>query len=214
MKSNPSYKWLDIRTLFTKIINEKNKSSKIETINYFTAPIQAKLSKDGVRSCENQQNYIACLEHQRVNNLPVTPKINIIQGSYKIRKGEYYSYEDPVNFDNKISVWVAEEKKTDVAIASELIKDAFKNEFEQAVIVSNDSDLAPALEIVKKEFPEKLLGLIAPISSGSKSNLSSELKKNISWHKRGFSNEELKQAQLPDTVITRKRKIIKPNEWM
>ena len=44
-----------------------------------------------------------------------------------------------------------EEKGADVSLASNLIHDAHRGLFDRAVIISNDSDLAEALRIVKEE---------------------------------------------------------------
>src|SRR6185312_1395180 len=59
--------------------------------------------------------------------------------------------------------WIAhEEKETDVAIAVELVADAFLNAFDRALIISADSDLAPAIKTVQKHFPAKAVNVIAP----------------------------------------------------
>ena len=60
-------------------------------------------------------------------------------------------------------VWVAhEEKETDVAIATYLVSDAFRGRFERALVVSADSDLAPAIKCVREHFPRKSVNVIAP----------------------------------------------------
>ena len=59
--------------------------------------------------------------------------------------------------------WVGhEEKESDVAMATQLVADAFRNKFERALIITADSDIAPALRVIKAEFPEKALDVIAP----------------------------------------------------
>jgi len=44
---------------------------------------------------------------------------------------------------------------SDVNIASELLRDAFLNRFDTALIVSADADLQPPINIIKEEFPQK-----------------------------------------------------------
>ena len=56
-----------------------------------------------------------------------------------------------------------EEKETDVNIALYLVRDAFEDLFDRAIVVSGDSDLAPALRMVRQKFPAKELRVIAPI---------------------------------------------------
>ena len=48
-----------------------------------------------------------------------------------------------------------EEKQTDVSIAGYLIKGAFFGNYDTAFLMTNDTDLIPAIEIVKEVFPEK-----------------------------------------------------------
>ena len=50
----------------------------------------------------------------------------------------------------KIPIYKTEEKGSDVNLALHLLNDAWLNAFDCAVIVSNDSDLAPALKMVKE----------------------------------------------------------------
>ena len=47
-----------------------------------------------------------------------------------------------------------EEKRTDVNIAIKILEDAFLWKYERAIIMSWDSDIVPAIESVKKNFPK------------------------------------------------------------
>ena len=55
-----------------------------------------------------------------------------------------------------------EEKETDVNIALCLLRDGFQDGFDRALIVSGDSDLAPAVRMVRQLFPQKEVRIIAP----------------------------------------------------
>jgi len=55
-----------------------------------------------------------------------------------------------------------EEKETDVHIASRLVADAYRDRFDRALLITADSDLAPALDIVRNAFPKKKLFVVAP----------------------------------------------------
>lgn len=55
-----------------------------------------------------------------------------------------------------------EEKETDVNIASYLIELAYQNVFDRVLIISNDSDLGPAIRLIRKRFPNKRITTIAP----------------------------------------------------
>lgn len=54
-----------------------------------------------------------------------------------------------------------EEKGSDVNLAVHLVNDGWHNRFDCAIIVSNDSDLAEALKIVKTELRKKI-GVLVP----------------------------------------------------
>lgn len=59
--------------------------------------------------------------------------------------------------------WVGhEEKETDVNIALFLLNLAYEDQFDRALVISNDSDLAPAIRMVRKCFPEKRITTVAP----------------------------------------------------
>ncbi len=55
-----------------------------------------------------------------------------------------------------------EEKETDVNIALAMLNLAYKNEYDHAFLISNDSDLAPAIHMVRANFPEKLITTSVP----------------------------------------------------
>lgn len=56
-----------------------------------------------------------------------------------------------------------EEKETDVSIAVYLLVGAFRDLYDRALLISNDSDLSPAVRMVRKEFPQKQIRIITPV---------------------------------------------------
>jgi uncharacterized LabA/DUF88 family protein len=61
------------------------------------------------------------------------------------------------------SKWVAhEEKETDVSIGIALVNDAHRGRFERAYLVTRDSDLTPAVKMVRAEFPKMEIVTVAP----------------------------------------------------
>ena len=48
-----------------------------------------------------------------------------------------------------------EEKETDVNIGLALARDAYENCFDRAVLITGDSDLTPAVRLVKAKFTRK-----------------------------------------------------------
>lgn len=89
-----------------------------------------------------------------------------------------------------------------------VLNDAWKNEYDCAVIVSNDSDLAESLRLVKSQT-DKTIGLIFP-NTNSKRNPSRELSKHADFIKH-IRSHVLSQSHLPDKITG--TDIYKPSEW-
>ena len=102
----------------------------------------------------------------------------------------------------------AEEKMTDVNIATELLVDAFANRFDTAIIVSADSDLVPPVCAVRKWFPHKRVMAAFPPGRFS-INL-----KACANGQRVISKGHLKKSQLPDEIATSGGHVLKrPPSW-
>lgn len=64
-----------------------------------------------------------------------------------------------------------EEKQTDSNIVAYLVEGAFTDQYDTAFILSGDSDIVPAVRVIKrnKETQDKIVGFIPPPFSGKKS---------------------------------------------
>lgn len=186
-----SYRWLDLPALVKLLCHEQNPDCELAAIKYYTADIKAKLSSHGEASCKAQQDYLLSLQaHSKAQST----KLEIHKGKYNIQPKEYYAHQEPVDFDNKLAVWVAEEKQTNVAIAVHMLCDVMDNTCDQVVIFSNDSDLAPALSTLKLRQPALKIGVVAPIR-GEGRQPSADLKKIADWTRHGIKEKELTNTQ-------------------
>jgi uncharacterized LabA/DUF88 family protein len=88
------------------------------------------------------------------------------------------------------------------------LNDAWRDEYDCAVIVSNDSDLAESLKLVKEQH-SKNIGLIYP-SIRSNRHPSKELSRYADFTKSIFKSA-LKACQLPDPIPG--THISKPSVW-
>lgn len=59
-----------------------------------------------------------------------------------------------------------EEKETDVNIALALIREAYRDSYDEAFIISRDSDLIPAMKLLLADYPKKHLKIISPPNAG------------------------------------------------
>jgi len=55
-----------------------------------------------------------------------------------------------------------EEKESDVSLAVHLYRGAARDEYDRALLVTRDSDILPAVRLVKQDFPRKEIRLLAP----------------------------------------------------
>ncbi len=76
-------------------------------------------------------------------------------GSFKEKDRECFGCGDK---------WTAhEEKQTDVNIALHLVTKATDDEFDRAILVSADSDLVPAIEMMRVRAPRKSIRIVIPV---------------------------------------------------
>jgi len=101
-----------------------------------------------------------------------------------------------------------EEKGSDVNLAIHLLNDAWMNRYECAVVVSNDSDLAESMRLVKEQH-QKMIGLFVPGFPKDRS-ISRELKRYANFV-RPIRTATLKASQLPDPIPG--TRIHKPKSW-
>lgn len=142
--------------------------------------------------------------------------VEIINGYHILEKGYLPNYRNPIDKVDRVEVWRLEEKQTDVNIALHLYRDAVRQECEQIILVSSDSDFEPPLKFVKKDFPSLVLGLILPRKQpvGQKNRPpNTKLSKQVDWTRSYILESELEQFQFPDKVATRKKPAIKPDYW-
>lgn len=88
-----------------------------------------------------------------------------------------------------------EEKETDVNMALAMLNLAYQDKYEHAFLVSNDSDLAPAIRLVRANFPEKRVTTIVPPHYFHSNELI-----QASSEKAKITIEHLKRSRLPPVV--------------
>lgn len=98
------------------------------------------------------------------------------------------------------------EKGSDVNLATYLLADGFRNDYDVAVIVSNDSDLLEPLRIVIAEL-QKPVGILNPHVHPSK-----ELLQYCSFIKQ-IRKGVLRASQFPPTLADQHGTFHKPVSW-
>ncbi|MCP4744668.1 MAG: NYN domain-containing protein [Desulfobacteraceae bacterium] len=197
---NTPYKWLDFMALFKRVLQPHH---EILAIKYFTALVSGKLdTNQPVR----QKTYIRALKCH-------IPEIEVHYGkfnshdiiaplSYPIDKK---TFGRQIKFANIIKT---EEKGSDVNLAIHLLNDAWLDKYDCAVIVSNDSDLAESLRLVKDQ-QEKKIGLILP--SIKNNRCPSKALSDYATFCKSIREKTLRDCQLPDPIPD--TTISKPPSW-
>ncbi|WP_343635319.1 NYN domain-containing protein [Roseateles sp.] len=124
----------------------------------------------------------------------------------------------PFDRHRRVRVWRVEEKKTDVNMAVRMYRDVCRGLYDRIVVVTNDSDFEPALEAIREDFPEVVIGVVMPIrpaitGASSHRRPCNSLAAQAHWSLTSLSDELLASAQLSPVVPTRKKPIRKPVHW-
>ncbi len=140
-------KWLDLHRLFTEMLQPHHKITKVK---YFTARIS---KKSRPRKAALQGIYLRALSLFCDN-------IEIYYGQFLTQK-KVVNLVHPINGKCRTEIVSMEEKGTDVNLASHLLDDGWRDNFDCAVVVSNDSDFAEAIRFVKR-LKGKRVGIFIP----------------------------------------------------
>lgn len=211
-----AFKWLDVVHLFDTLLAQRDQNECLVKVKLFTAHALATFATHGAASVEAQAAYHRALKSK------YGERLEIIYGNHSFDKNgallPVFLSGQPYDRTNRVRVWKLEEKKTDVNLAICMYRDASKGRYDRLILVSNDSDAEPALESIREDFPEIMLGVVMPIhppasgtaiyrrTSGSLANLAD-------WVLPNLTDELLLAAQLPDKVPTKKKPVFKPVHW-
>ena len=185
------YKWLNPKQLCASILKPHH---NIVSVVYCTAKAKPKVTDPTVH--ERQANYINATREY-------IPELTVIYGHFLENK----VYYRPV--DSQLGDWVqvyrTEEKGSDVNLAVHMVNDAHKDVFDCAIVVSNDSDLAEAMRIVKEECG-KFVGLFTPW----RRRVSKQLMQYSNFQRK-IRKTSLANSQLPNPIPG--TRICKPTHW-
>jgi uncharacterized LabA/DUF88 family protein len=62
-------------------------------------------------------------------------------------------------------------KGNDVSIGITMLNDAYKGQYDRAYLITRDSDLMPAIKLIRAEFPKKEIVAVAPPMMGHSNDL-------------------------------------------
>ncbi|MDB5795854.1 MAG: 6-hydroxy-3-succinoylpyridine hydroxylase [Noviherbaspirillum sp.] len=142
-------------------------------------------------------------------------RVELIEGFYSLieARAKIVDAEYPGKWPRDcqdILVWKLEEKQTDVNLSLHAYHDAMTDEIDQAVIVTNDTDIAPALQMIRAHT-KVIVGLVVPTQDHQRV-LNTELARLAHWVRSHITKDEPAASQLP-RVIPGRNPTIKPESW-
>jgi uncharacterized LabA/DUF88 family protein len=183
-------RWLDIYSLCKSYLHQFGKTSSLETVFYFSA-IPYYLNDVDPEKIQRHKDYISCLE---------STGIKVDLGRFK---------EKTVYCDRcRSNIIKHEEKETDVAIGIKAFEIFVKDLCDTAVVVTGDTDLAPAFRKCGELFPGKKFVFAFPYKRKNK-----ELAL-LAPGSFSISYKQYIRYQLPNPmVLANGHKISKPDRW-
>ena len=187
-----NFKWLDVSKLSKEILDQDD---NIEFVRYFTATVSPRAGDLGAPT--RQEAYLRALR--------TIPNLTIHNGRFLPKTKHLPLVSNPAKF---VEIHDTEEKGSDVNLASHLLNDAFRDRFDAALIVSQDTDLCEPLRMVKHDL-KKIVGIVWMESSSP-----GKRHKKVSDFIRHANESILRRSQFSDPVIGKGgMKITKPVTW-
>jgi uncharacterized LabA/DUF88 family protein len=192
VKGTP-HKWLDISKM-VQLLLPKNQVLKI---NYFTALVKSR-PQDPDQPLR-QQVYLRALK--------TIPNLEIILGHFLSHEISMPLANCAPGKQKYATVIKTEEKGSDVNIATHLLHDGYIGAYKVAIVISNDSDLVEAINIVRHELKKSVIVL-----NPFKDTPSQELNRVATFIKP-IRQGVLAASQFPSTIKDINGTFNKPPKW-
>lgn len=188
IKDTP-YRWLNLAEMCHLLLPRDT----IQKIKYFTAEVESRPNDPD--QPVRQQTFLRALR--------TIPNLEIIYGSFLSHEKRMPLAPPASGFAKVIKT---EEKGSDVNLATHLLLDAFNNDYELAVVVTNDSDLLEPIKVVTKQF-RKPVGMLNPQRYPSVA-----LKPHVLFIKQ-IRGGVLAKSQFPPVLTDAQGSFSKPAGW-
>jgi hypothetical protein len=190
LKRSP-HKWLDLRKLSRFMLP----SDRIHRVRYFTANLVYEWWRDAP-TAQRLQAYIRALE--------TLPGLTVHYGSCRAdRESLPIAIRHPGEDETVIRRL---EKGSNVQLASLLLMDGFRGDYEVAVVISTDSDLALPMKLVRTRL-QLPVGLLKP----GKEHANELVRAATFW--KPIREGVLAASQLPLELTDAHGTITKPSAW-
>jgi uncharacterized LabA/DUF88 family protein len=189
---NTRYKWLNLEEMCRLLLP----GDDIRSIKYFTAIINARPHDPDAPT--RQQVFLRALR--------TIPKLSIHLGHFLAHEVWMPLASSTSNPPQNVRVIKTEEKGSDVNLATHLVRDGFRGEYEVAVVVTNDSDLLEPIRVVGRELALPV-GILNPHRKPSRALLP-----HVKFMKK-IRPGLLAKCQFPDQLTDKDGTFRKPKSW-
>ena len=187
---NEKAKWVDLRALCSALLPNDD----IDRVHYFTARVKAAWDPGGPL---RQETYIRALRGCK--------QLYVHESHFQPVQRKGTPTNDPTAAPVTIDTW--EEKGSDVNLATKLLTEAMDGDFEQALVISNDTDLLEPIKIVRQKFG-------CPVVVVSPHSYVTVKLRRVATNAFILDHSLLAQCQLPNPARDRKGKLVtKPHVW-
>ncbi|ROP63883.1 NYN domain-containing protein [Curtobacterium sp. ZW137] len=198
LQGRDDLKWLDLELLCERLLP----TFDVGQIRYFTARVRHVEGNDP-RSPQNQEAYLRALG--------TLPSVSLHFGTF--RSDKRWMAVSPLDIGEdgsprQIRVRKIEEKGTDVSLASHMVCDAMEHLVDAYFLLSNDSDFAEALRLVRSRARRRV-GLIVPTSGRAARTLMDIHPDEVRVLREGL----LHDSQFPDRVLDELGAFSRPRGW-
>ena len=198
------FKWLDLEAWCALMLPQH----QIDQIVYCTARVSPRDGNPGVHV--RQDAYLRALA--------TLPRVVVLEGKFNVTTTRMLRVPLPTCdccskaraacaccHSETVKVVKTEEKGSDVNLAVQLVRDGFLDHYDSALVVSNDSDIQPGVDIVGAELGKQVI--VADPRNRKFPALIGDARRQV-------RPAALLKAQLPATLVDRDgRTITKPASW-
>lgn len=191
LKKSP-YRWLNLKLLFK---NLKFEDGTLVHLKYFTSKVSP---RPGNLDIHIRQNFY-------LRALATIPECSIHFGQFKKRQVKGALLDGHGRPGRIVTVEKFEEKGSDVNIANHMLVDGFLDRYDSAILISNDSDLAGTLDLIKEHIKK-------PVGLAITGELTIDLKKRATFTRK-ITDEILLASQFDETITDSKGSFHRPKKW-
>lgn len=167
----PHLKWLDLMALSNALVTSTSAVTNVFYCSAFATWLPPKYAR-----------------HRKYVDALVAHGVTFVEGRFKEKSASCKSCG---------AKWKAhEEKETDVNLALWMTREAYRGNYDQALLVTNDSDLASTVKLLRADFPKKVFRIATPPGRNTSGDLRTASNNNVVRIRRKHLNKSLLPARI------------------